>query len=105
LTKFEIETFCKMVEKHRPLDMMLAPPVSLGLLTGELQKKYDFSSVKYLVSGGGRDQEVTDRLLAAGKWSCINLYGMTEAAPYVAWSRIGDNVRSVSSISLRFAHS
>jgi 4-coumarate--CoA ligase len=93
LVKFDIDTFCKMVEQHRPRDMMLARPVLPGLLTGELQKKYDFSAVKYLVSTGGRRKEVTDRLLAAGDWSFIDLYGMTEAAPYIAWSRIGDNVR------------
>lgn len=92
LSKFDVDSFCKMVEKHRPLDMMLPRPAIPGLLSGELQKKYDFSSVKYLVSTGGRRQEVTDALLAAGDWTFIDLYGMTEAAPYIAWSKIGDKV-------------
>jgi acyl-CoA synthetase (AMP-forming)/AMP-acid ligase II len=94
LARFDVDAFCKMVEKHKPVTMMLARPIIPRLLTGELQKKYDFSSVKYLVGTGGRRKEVTDSLLAAGDWKeFIDLYGMTEAAPYIAWSRIGDTVR------------
>ena len=93
LARFDVDSFCKMVEQHKPVDIMLARPIIPRLLTGELQKKYDFSSVKYLVGTGGRRQEVTDALLAAGGWTeFIDLYGMTEAAPYIAWSRIGDKV-------------
>jgi 4-coumarate--CoA ligase len=96
LAKFDVDGFCQMVEKHKPVDVMLARPVIPGLLAGELQKKYDFSSVQYLVSTGGRKEEVTNQLLAAGGWSSfIDLYGMTEASPYIAWSRIGDNVRYI----------
>jgi acyl-CoA synthetase (AMP-forming)/AMP-acid ligase II len=93
LARFDVKSFCEMVEKHRPVDMMLAKPIIPRLLSGEVQKNYDFSSVKYLVSTGGRRQEVTDALLVAGNWTeIIDLYGMTEAAPYVAWSKIGDKV-------------
>jgi 4-coumarate--CoA ligase len=92
MAKFDVEKFCRLVEKYRPLGVMLPRPMILGLISGELPKKYDFSSVKYLVSTGGRRQELTDKLLAVGDWSFIDLYGMTEAAPYIAWSKIGDRV-------------
>jgi 4-coumarate--CoA ligase len=92
MAKFDAEKFCGLVEKYKPLDIMLPRQLLSGLISGELLKKYDFSSVKYLVSTGGRRQEVTDKLLAVKNWSFIDLYGMTEAAPYIAWSKIGDRV-------------
>ncbi|OJJ42383.1 hypothetical protein ASPZODRAFT_137306 [Penicilliopsis zonata CBS 506.65] len=90
MPKLDIPRLCELVEKHRVVDMPLPPALVTALLTGELTKKYDLSSVKYLVGMGVQNQSVADRLLQLHDWTLVNLYGMTEAAPYVSWSKLGE---------------
>lgn len=84
---FDVETYFKTVVKHKTTSMQLLPPLIAALLSGK-SDGYDLSSVRYLVGGGGLKPEMMKKIQQLGRWNCVNLYGMTEAAPYVAWSKL-----------------
>ncbi|KAH8646096.1 hypothetical protein BX600DRAFT_371527, partial [Xylariales sp. PMI_506] len=89
MAKFDGDAFCELAQNHRVTEMPLPTPIVSRVLSGEMTRKYDLSSVKCLTSFTRFKQESLDQLFSLQDWSLVNLFGMTEAAPYVAWSKLG----------------
>jgi acyl-CoA synthetase (AMP-forming)/AMP-acid ligase II len=51
MQQFQFDKFLDMIEKYRPTNIMLAPPVVLLLATHSLVQGRDFSSVKRITAG------------------------------------------------------
>lgn len=51
MSKFELETVLKNIEKYRVTHLWVVPPVFLALSKQSIVKKYDLSSLKYIGSG------------------------------------------------------
>lgn len=82
MSKFDFETFCKLVETHKPQRAYLVPPIVLALAKSPIVDKYDLSSLNNITCGAAplsSDAEiaVTDRLGIKVKQG----WGMSELSP------------------------
>jgi acyl-CoA synthetase (AMP-forming)/AMP-acid ligase II len=48
--RFDLETFCKLVQTHRPERAHLVPPIMIGLAKSPVVDKYDMSSLQICLS-------------------------------------------------------
>jgi len=48
--RFDLETFCRLVEEHRPQRAHLVPPILLGLAKHPVVDQYDLSSLNMIIS-------------------------------------------------------
>ncbi|KAF1814368.1 AMP-binding enzyme [Eremomyces bilateralis CBS 781.70] len=88
MPSYDLETFGKMVQDNKATAAQAVGTVALALANSDVTKRYDFSSVRYLVCGGLPVEDATyQRLLSKGNWKTIMLYGMTEAAPFVVYQK------------------
>jgi 4-coumarate--CoA ligase len=58
--RFDLPTFCKLVEDHKPDRAHLVPPIILGLAKHPIVDKFDLSSMKMIISAAaplGKDTE------------------------------------------------
>jgi 4-coumarate--CoA ligase len=65
--RFDLETFCRLVETHKPERAHLVPPIMIGLAKSPLVDKYDMSSLQICLSaaaplGAELEKEVAKRL-------------------------------------------
>lgn len=87
----------KAVQDNKATALQVFPALALAMLNTDLLKKYDFSTAKYLVTGGLLfDEQGHKAFLSLGKWQPIHIYGMTEAAAWVAYQKIGEEVPHVN---------
>ncbi|KAJ9638082.1 hypothetical protein H2204_004393 [Knufia peltigerae] len=93
MTSVDINEFARTVQRTRPTTVQIVPPVARQLFLNELDKTYDFSSVKRATGSIGKAATAeVDRYFGPGKWTLLNMYGMTEAACWIAANRITDRV-------------
>jgi 4-coumarate--CoA ligase len=96
MQKYEMHACLKLVDRERATSMQITPSLVVALAEDEdLAGKYDLISVKNMTVGGlPVTKALYERFLARGKgrWSTVQLYGMTEAAPYVAWQKVGEDI-------------
>ena len=93
MPSYNLETFAKMIVANKANHVQAVASVALALANTDVTKQYDFSSVRYLIVGGlPMDEETYQRLLSRGNWKVITLYGMTEAAPYVVFQRLDQDI-------------
>lgn len=80
--RFDLETFCQLVEEHRPERAHIVPPIILGLGKHPVVDKYDMSSLKMIVSAaaalGTDTEEMTKKRLGA---NIKQGWGMSELSP------------------------
>lgn len=89
--RFELQTLCKLVQDNQATAMQCTPAIAVAIADTDLTRKYDLSSIKHMVVGGlPLTKEIYDRFLSKGPWKTIQLYGMTEAAPYVTWQKMSE---------------
>jgi long-chain acyl-CoA synthetase len=96
MTRFDVETFFALVERHRPTRFFTVPPVLLALTNHPDLARHDLSSLEYVNSGAAplppevaaRFQEGTGVLVTQG-------YGLTETSP-VTHSNPLDRVKVAS---------
>lgn len=91
MDKFNPEVLCQLIERHKVQDCTLLPPLVPLLVSGDLMKKYDLSSIRFWIGGGGLKQDFIDRVRKLHKFDLVNLYGMNEAAGYAVWSKSGQS--------------
>ena len=73
--------------------MQLTPATAVAIATTDLSARYDLSSIKHMVVGGlPLTKDLLTRFFAKGIWKTVQLYGMTEAAPYVAWQKVDETI-------------
>ncbi|ORY09237.1 AMP-binding enzyme [Clohesyomyces aquaticus] len=91
MPQFSLETFGQLVDSIKPTIFQGVPSVVLSLANTDLATRYDFSKAEKIDCGGPPfKQDMLDRLLSKAPWRINQVYGMTEAAGYVAYQRSFD---------------
>ncbi|KAF2643001.1 AMP-binding enzyme [Massarina eburnea CBS 473.64] len=91
MPQFEFEAFAKLVDSVKPTIFQGIPSVVLGLANSDVTDRYDFSKAEKIdCAGPPFKKEMYDRLMSKAPWRVNQVYGMTEAAGYVAYQRKGD---------------
>ena len=95
MAKYEMHACLKLVQQEQATAMQLTPSMAVAIANGDLAEKYDLSSIRHMVVGGlPISKEVYEKFLAKGngRWKTVQLYGMTEASPYVSWQKVAEDV-------------
>ena len=80
--RFDLETFCRLVQEHRPQRAHLVPPIMVGLAKSPIVDQFDMSSLQMVVSAAAPlcsdiETAVVDRLRCDVKQG----WGMSELSP------------------------
>jgi 4-coumarate--CoA ligase len=99
MERFDLENFCKLVQKHRAAHAYVVPPVALLLSKHPTVAKYDLSSLKGMTSAAAPltkelIQAVYDRL----KIPLLQAYGLSETSPGVTTMPAEDALRYPGSV-------
>ncbi|KAJ4369558.1 hypothetical protein N0V83_005320 [Neocucurbitaria cava] len=90
---FNFESFGKLVSSVRPTSFQGVPSIALQIANSDITDKYNFSNAEVINCGGaGMTPEIVARLCSKAPWEIIQVYGMTEGAPYVAYQRRGQKL-------------
>ncbi|KAH7358503.1 luciferin 4-monooxygenase [Plectosphaerella cucumerina] len=86
LPKFELDSFLGAVQEHKIEQLYLVPPIAIQIIRNpDVCKKYDLTSVRYLITGaaplGPETAEEVNRQYP--KWRIGQAYGMTETCTVV----------------------
>jgi 4-coumarate--CoA ligase len=95
MQKYEMHACLKVVEREKATAMQLAPSMAVAIANTDLAEKYDLSSLRHLTVGGlPLTKSMYEKFLSRGqgRWKTVQLYGMTEAAPYVSWQKVEETV-------------
>ncbi|EPE07611.1 4-coumarate- ligase [Ophiostoma piceae UAMH 11346] len=69
------------------------PSVVLQMARSDITKRFDFSHAQTITVGGANfKSDVLDPLLKMAPWKLVQVYGMTEAAGYVAFQKLDEEV-------------
>jgi acyl-CoA synthetase (AMP-forming)/AMP-acid ligase II len=84
--RFDLETFCQLVERHKPERAHLVPPILLQLSKNPVVDRYDLSSLRMIVSAAAPLSKETE----ADVWTRIGCrvkqaWGMSELSPIGAF--------------------
>jgi acyl-CoA synthetase (AMP-forming)/AMP-acid ligase II len=82
LPRFDPEAAMSLIQEHRVTDLYCVPPVVLALANHPRLDEFDFSSLRFLMSGAAPLPIEVGRQ-AAAKLGCVVMqgYGMTESSP------------------------
>lgn len=82
MAKFEIESFCALIQKHRISFVYVVPPVVLLLAKHPCVDKYDLSSLRMMNSGAAPlTQELVEAVYKRLKVPIKQGYGLSETSP------------------------
>ncbi|EON66726.1 hypothetical protein W97_05972 [Coniosporium apollinis CBS 100218] len=82
MSKFDIESFCRIIQAHRITFAYVVPPVVLLLSKHPIVAKYDLSSVRMMNSGAAPlTRELVEALHARLKIPVKQGYGLSETSP------------------------
>jgi 4-coumarate--CoA ligase len=86
MSSYSLEGLCKWVQTEHASAIQCTPAIAVAIANTDLTSKYNLQSVtRMLVGGLPLPREIYERFLSKGPWKTIQLYGMTEASPYVTW--------------------
>ena len=90
---FDLETLGSLASSNQATSFQGVPSVAIALANTDITLRHDFSKAEIITVGGApMKKDLTDRLLSRAPWKTIQVYGMTEGAPYIAYQRIGENL-------------
>ena len=93
MPSFDLETLGQLVESTSATNIQGVAAVIKALAVTDVTSRYDFSSVEIIQIGSAPfTADLLKRLFSRGRWKMSFLYGMTEAAPYVSWQKLGERV-------------
>ena len=93
MPSFDLETLAQVVQSTSATNIQGVAAVIKALALSDITERYDFSSVEFIQIGGAPfTEDLLKKLYSRGKWTMQFLYGMTEAAPYVSWRKVGEEV-------------
>ena len=99
LPKFDIDTFCRVIQDYRITFAYIVPPVVLQLAKHQAVSKYDLSSLRMMNSGAAPlTRELVDQLYARIKVPVKQGYGLSETSPTThtqPWSQWKNTIGSV----------
>jgi acyl-CoA synthetase (AMP-forming)/AMP-acid ligase II len=91
MPSYNAEKFAALVESTQATMFSGVPSVVLTLASGDLTSKYDFSRAQVINVGGAPFKaDMVKRLYELAPWRLNQVYGMTEAAGYVAYQRLNE---------------
>ena len=96
--KFNVEDVLKTIKKHRPTLFPAVPAIFNAIATHPSVKSYDFSSLKFCISGGAPLPGDVKRLFEE-KTGCRAIgegYGLTETSPVVTFNPARGKVKTGS---------
>jgi 4-coumarate--CoA ligase len=80
--RFDLETFCSLVQEHKPERAHLVPPIILGLGKHPVVDNYDLSSIKMIITAaaplGLETEAITKKRLGT---NIKQAWGMSELSP------------------------
>ncbi|ETS77951.1 hypothetical protein PFICI_10013 [Pestalotiopsis fici W106-1] len=93
MPSYNLEQFAALVGSNQATSFQGVPSVVLILANSDVTSRYDFSHAKIInVGGAPLKKELLERLYQRAPWRLIQVYGMTEAAGYVAYQKLGEDV-------------
>jgi acyl-CoA synthetase (AMP-forming)/AMP-acid ligase II len=93
MPSYNLETFAQLVASNQATSFQGVPSVVLTLANSDVTTRHDFSAGRIInVGGAPLKAELMDRLLSRAPWRLVQVYGMTEAAGYVAYQKFGESV-------------
>jgi 4-coumarate--CoA ligase len=90
MPSFNLEAFGPLVSSVRPTSFQGVPSIALAFANTDFTTRFDFSAAEIITCGLPMKQELYDRLTKRAPWQIVQLYGMTEASPYVAYQKLGE---------------
>ncbi|KAI1768131.1 acetyl-CoA synthetase-like protein [Hypoxylon sp. FL1150] len=91
MPSYNLEEFAKLVGSNQATSFQGVPSVVLQMANSNITERFDFTRAQYINVGGPLKQELKDRLLSKAPWRLIQVYGMTEAAGYVAYQKASES--------------
>ncbi|KAI1374217.1 acetyl-CoA synthetase-like protein [Hypoxylon crocopeplum] len=91
MPSYNLEEFAKLVGSNQATVFQGVPSVVLQMANSDITSRFDFSRAQYINVGGPLKQDLKDRLLSKAPWRLIQVYGMTEAAGYVAYQKASES--------------
>ena len=93
MPSYSAEKFAALVGSTRATMFSGVPSVVLHLANSNLTSKYDFSHAQVINCGGAPFKaDMVQKLYSLAPWKLNQVYGMTEAAGYVAYQRLGEQL-------------
>ena len=93
MPSYNLEKFAELVGSNQATSFQGVPSVVLTLANSDVTSRFDFSQAQIInVGGAPLKKDLIDRLLSRAPWKLVQLYGMTEAAGYVAYQRCEETV-------------
>lgn len=93
MPSYELESFARLVGSVQATSFQGVPSVVLSLAKSDVTERYDFSKAAVInVGGPPLKQGDLEQLLSKAPWKLVQVYGMTEAAGYVAYQRYNEIV-------------
>ncbi|KAH8905662.1 AMP-binding enzyme [Coniochaeta sp. PMI_546] len=93
MPQYSPEKLGEQVASNHATNFQGVPSVVLTLANSDLTSRYDFSHAQTIMVGGAPlKQNLIDRLLSKAPWKLRQVYGMTEAAGYVAYQKLDEEL-------------
>jgi acyl-CoA synthetase (AMP-forming)/AMP-acid ligase II len=93
---FDPKKVCESIEKQRVTLTNLVPTMYYRLVNYPEVGKYDYSSLRVLMSGGAPiSPNLVERIIETFKCDYIQTYGMTETSPFLTMSILKDHLQSL----------
>jgi len=80
--RFDLDTFCRLVEQHRPQRAHLVPPILVGLAKSPSVDKYDLSSLQMIISAAAPlSSDIENAVVKRLDCDVKQAWGMSELSP------------------------
>ncbi|KAH8670319.1 AMP-binding enzyme [Tricladium varicosporioides] len=93
MPSFSLPAFGPLVSSVRPTSYQGVPSIALALANTDITTKHDFSQAEVINCGGApMKKDLVERLESRAPWQLVQVYGMTEGAPYIAYQKMGEKL-------------
>ncbi|KAI1313941.1 AMP-binding enzyme [Xylaria venustula] len=89
---YNFDEYVKLIGSNRATSFQGVPSVVLQLVNSDATSRYDFSQAQVINAGGPLKHELQQRLESKAPWKLNQVYGMTEAAGYVAYQSMDEKL-------------
>ncbi|KAJ9133360.1 AMP-binding enzyme [Coniochaeta hoffmannii] len=93
MPQYSLEKLGELAGSDHATNFQGPPSVVLALANSDVTSRYDFSHARTIMVGGAPlKKDLVDRLLGRAPWRLRQVYGMTEAAGYVAYQKLDEEL-------------
>lgn len=91
MPSYNLESFAELVGSNQATSFQGVPSVVLSLANSDVTSRYDFSKAQVITVGGAPlKPHLINKIMSKAPWKFIQVYGMTEAAGYVAYQKLNE---------------